>query len=450
MMKSVDNTSNLQKRIFYISLIGVFLTGIFVFIATSFPLYEELRADTTASLLGRCNLRRLTTEHFFARLSDIALQVTSRSRIRQELQRFNKGEIARDTLTAFTEPKIADALDLNEAMLGVIRLDRKGTPVAKVGTAVPLNLAPVLFAAGQRIAFSAPLKVEGHGWAIIVAASILSPEGEHEGTDLILFRLRQLSDVVGIRTTDDIISDVVLSYRQASTSQYFGANPDRSDLSEIRSTTQLLKDVPHGNSSPQVETVTSADGTEFIVATARVGKTGWSVHVVSKADSVFAHIRKSVVLSAAIVGVLLAACGTGVWLLLRPISGRIVVATSDLESEIEKRTERLSQEVSEKERLAAAYRDSETKLRAVIRKHTGVVLTSRTPKAVTSFSNKPYEEWLGVNASEILGKTAREFLPASEEVDNLDAAERSVIETGEVVTREVRVVRGDRFFETEF
>ena len=63
-----------------------------------------------------------------------------------------------------------------------------------------------------------------------------------------------------------------------------------------------------------------------------------------------------------------------------------------------------------------------------------------------SARNKPYEEWLGHPAEEIIGKTAGEFLENATEVQILAAAEKNVLETGQVFEREVRVPRPDGIY----
>lgn len=67
------------------------------------------------------------------RVKDLAFQVTSRTRIRQELEKFNNGQIPLNQLKAFTEPKLSDAMTLSTEIIGIIRLDKQGTPVAQCG-----------------------------------------------------------------------------------------------------------------------------------------------------------------------------------------------------------------------------------------------------------------------------------------------------------------------------
>ncbi|MBI4457602.1 PAS domain S-box protein, partial [Candidatus Uhrbacteria bacterium] len=57
--------------------------------------------------------------------------------------------------------------------------------------------------------------------------------------------------------------------------------------------------------------------------------------------------------------------------------------------------------------------------------------------------NRPYEQWLGHYAEEIIGKKASEFMENPVEVENLSNAEKKVLATGKVFEREVRVPQPD-------
>ena len=55
--------------------------------------------------------------------------------------------------------------------------------------------------------------------------------------------------------------------------------------------------------------------------------------------------------------------------------------------------------------------------------------------------NKPYEEFFGYKAEDIIGKKAGEFLDNDDEVESLGAAERQALETGETYESEIRIER---------
>ncbi len=89
-----------------------------------------------------------------------------------------------------------------------------------------------------------------------------------------------------------------------------------------------------------------------------------------------------------------------------------------------------------------AFEVGRTQLQAVF-DNTPVCLNLKDREGRYLLVNKPYEKWLDYTAADILGKKASEFLTNETEVENLSAAEKIVLETGQVFEREVSVERPD-------
>ena len=104
--------------------------------------------------------------------------------------------------------------------------------------------------------------------------------------------------------------------------------------------------------------------------------------------------------------------------------------------------EHLENVIEERTRAEAALRESRERLRAVF-ENTPVCLNLKDVDGRYLLINKPYEEWFGLTAEEIIGKKASEFLENSGEVEDITDAEKRVIETGEVFEREISVPRPD-------
>lgn len=97
-------------------------------------------------------------------------------------------------------------------------------------------------------------------------------------------------------------------------------------------------------------------------------------------------------------------------------------------------------DITDRIRLEKTLRDREASLQAIF-DNTPICMNLKDTEGRYVFLNKPYEEWLGHSAEEIVGKKASEFLENAEEVNNLTAAERKVLETGEVFEGEIQVTR---------
>ena len=100
-------------------------------------------------------------------------------------------------------------------------------------------------------------------------------------------------------------------------------------------------------------------------------------------------------------------------------------------------------DITGSKRMEQALRESEARFRAVF-DNTPVCLSLKDTEGRYLLVNKHQEEWLGYPAEEIIGRSAGEFITNRTTVENLTAAEKLVLETGEVVEREVRVPGPDR------
>ena len=98
--------------------------------------------------------------------------------------------------------------------------------------------------------------------------------------------------------------------------------------------------------------------------------------------------------------------------------------------------------IEERRQAEAALRESRDRLHAVF-ENTPVCLNLKDIDGRYLLINKPYEEWFGHTAEEVIGRKATDFLGNSTEVEDMTDAEKRVIETGKVFEREVSVPRAD-------
>ena len=99
-------------------------------------------------------------------------------------------------------------------------------------------------------------------------------------------------------------------------------------------------------------------------------------------------------------------------------------------------------DITERKRAEEAVRESEQRLHAVF-ENTPVCLNLKDTEGRYLLVNKPYEEWLGFSADEIIGKKASEFIENSDRVNRLTDTEIRVLETGEANETEIRVTHPD-------
>jgi len=151
------------------------------------------------------------------RAKDLAKQITSRTRIRQELEKYNKGIIDLEQLTSFTKPKLQDAINLSAEVVGIIRLDARNDLVTGCGFGSEFNLNryPVSGYVHNDTVLSSPVLM-GNRSLILVSAPIVNRMGERQGTDLVMIDLVFLEKIVADSEPIGTTSEMIVGYRSGN------------------------------------------------------------------------------------------------------------------------------------------------------------------------------------------------------------------------------------------
>lgn len=169
--------------------IGMLLLGALISAVFTWFTYQGERLSHQRQVLASATLRAEKIGSSLAHLADTALQITSRTRIREELERYLRGERSLDSLRNFTAPKLADPMRLRPDILGITRIAADGAVIAQLGEALHPDTwkghpAPQ---GGPQLAF------RGHNPArLAVRAPLAGTDGRHLGTDNLLFDDRDL------------------------------------------------------------------------------------------------------------------------------------------------------------------------------------------------------------------------------------------------------------------
>jgi PAS domain S-box-containing protein len=158
-------------------------------------MYRHYRVHSEEQLLKTLVARAVSIDQSLARASDICIQITSRTGIRDYLGKYNRREISLDQLSDFTHLKLKDALYPSEDVEGISRFDLKGNLVAQVGLALPREYADVAVDLDQPVTFIGSVLLQGKTY-LIVAASIINRETHKVGTDVVMFNAINLKQIL--------------------------------------------------------------------------------------------------------------------------------------------------------------------------------------------------------------------------------------------------------------
>ncbi len=129
----MDPIHRLKARIYKRLIIGVILTSATISISISYPLFNNLNKKNVNEYIAMVSSYKTSTDQFLIHIKDVGEQVSSRTRIREMLQRYNKRQIDFQTLKKNSLPLLEDAINSSDILEAVIRFDVKGNPLFLAG-----------------------------------------------------------------------------------------------------------------------------------------------------------------------------------------------------------------------------------------------------------------------------------------------------------------------------
>ena len=185
------HTAHLQRRIGLFAMGGILATGLLTGLATALPLYLDARKQIETSVGYNIRSQAEAAGQLMARFRAVALQVTSRTQLREALERYNRWELSLPELERFTTPRLRDALAHSPSIAGMVRLDAAGEAVVHLGHTVPPEHWPVPADGSGETLLRGPVEIDGEP-TLVVGAPILAADGKRVGSDIIAFQLVEL------------------------------------------------------------------------------------------------------------------------------------------------------------------------------------------------------------------------------------------------------------------
>jgi len=336
-------SEKLQKSIVVYSVIGTLAIGVIIALVSIVPLFNNLKKKADKDPLFAVKTRTLAIEEYLSRTKDIALQVTGRTRIRDRLESYNRGKIGLDELVDFTAPRLVDVMNLSEEVEGITRLDHKSILVVQVGLPIPEELWQINHGESGEVLIQGPIALGGNS-CFIVSAPILNRQSRRVGTDILLFKLTRLQQIVkdytGLGETGETVlgairNDRVQSFFPLRRSK--GAAPESFPMSSPLGT--AFRKAVH-----QEAGILKPSGSREIIAYGPVQGSDWGLVVKMNKEELYAPVKHQIVIISSSIGVLILLVICVMVILLRHLTGRIVV----LDQAIRKKTLSLEEELNER------------------------------------------------------------------------------------------------------
>ena len=422
---SIDpiRANQLQRRLRLGAVLGILLTSALVGSLSSLILYRSHAEHLKKELLFAIELEIAALESELTRLKNNVVQITSRTRIRQELEKYNAGTLSLEALVAFTGPKLKDVMRLTPEIKGITRLDLAGEPLIQVGEVIDQSRWPVDYAGDPPRLGS--VFHRGDKPFLVVSAPIINRAGSKVGVDLALFDVTRLQAIMdGFFERHRGGGRIQISSLEGSTARHFFVRGDYvGNLSE----TALYAEILEALIGQNAEELHQVDGTHMdqLLVHKVVAENQWVFLYLGKPRQFFSPARhQAYYIAATILGLAL----IGIYLthlVMHPLAGKIMVGTNSLYQLLENN-----------KKLLAKVKESEAEMQAIIDNAPAVIYVKNADGRY-QLVNNAFEKFSGLGKKDIVGKTDHELFPA-EIADQFRENDQNVMRVGHAIQSDER------------
>jgi len=395
-------SERLQKSIVVYTTLGIFTISVIIALVSIIPLFTHLKEDMDKYPLFAVRLKTVAVEECLSRIKDVALQVTSRTRIRDYLKTYNNSGISLGVLVNFTAPKLVDAMNLSKVLKGISRLDRKGNLVVQVGMPIPEEIWQVPDDESREVLMHGPVAL-GNKSYIVVGAPILDRQLRRVGTDILLFKFGRLRHIMEDYADLGETGETVLGAVRGDRVQLFfplrgskGAVPE--SISRSSPLGLAFEKAFHKETG-----ILKPSGSPKVIAYGPIRDSEWDIVVTMNKQELYSPIRRQIGVIVGIIVVLILLGTLGMVLLLRPIAGKMIIHTDELQQEIQRKTSVLQTELNERKRAEEALKRERSELQEWINTFDTFV-GKFDPNGVGIIFNKAPIIAGGVSQEEVVGK----------------------------------------------
>ncbi|MEB3281642.1 MAG: ATP-binding protein [Lyngbya sp.] len=380
------NSKQLQRLLIFYSAVGIFAISVLVAILSIFPLYQQLRKNEERNLQSALRTRTLAVEEFLSRAKDITAQIASRTQAKRELEAYNRSPNNRNSAVSNLTRILTDALQQTEDLAGITRLDQNRKLMAQVGLSIPQTLWKFPSQDSQSTQISNPIRLNDQSY-LIISQPILNSTQQQVGTDLVLFKMDRLEEIITDNTGLGQTGEIFVGAFQDQKVKLFLSSKTESDISLEPILKALEKTVVSQESGLTI--VKAKFWTHPQVITFEpLSEINWGLVIKIDRQELYAPVNRQLV-TIGIVTIVFSFLGAGgMVLLLRPLAGRAIIQTDELEKQLQEKNLTLRELNYTQEQLLLEIRDrkqAETELQKraeQLRNHNTVLIELAQNRAV--------------------------------------------------------------------
>ena len=334
---SPPNSKQLQRLLIIYSALGLFSFSTIVAAIGIFPLSRQLRKNEEKNLQLKLHTRTMTVDEFLLRAKDIALQITSRTRARQVLEDYNQGKVQKKETVEFTRKILTDAFNQTKDIAGITRLDNRENLIARVGKPIPIQFWQIPSPQSQEAKISNPIQLNKYPY-LAIGAPIINPiSRERVGTDIVLFKLDGLQQIIQDYTRSEETGKIILGSVDRDRIEIFfpGQNTWKEDIA--------TRDRALRNAVEWQKTGILKGESHYFFAFKPIRENQWGLVAKIDARELYAPVNRHIK-AVAVAIIIISLLGTGGMIfLLQPLAGKAIVRVDKLKEKVHEKTLALQQ-----------------------------------------------------------------------------------------------------------
>lgn len=375
---------------------GLIITSSLIGSATIFLLYSSQTKQLETELSLEIELQTIALESELSRLQNITTQITSRTYIREKLEKYLQEEIELEALINLSRPILADAMQKTDDVVGINRLDNDGNPLIQVGDPIPNTLWPKKFLTNT-VQLGKP-QTSDERQLLVLSAPIFNRQGIKVGIDIVAFDSKRINEIIQRFTQRRQPPGNILIATSAPDNLVYFSDSDK--VHDTNITHLIHKEVNNALQSNDNRLHFINNSQEIIViAHQEIENSDWVYIFFDTTDNLYSSAKLHAML-VAIAIIILTLVGILLTLrLVRPLPGQISVESDTMRQLLHEHKELLNQ-----------AQDSKARLQSIL-DNTTLVIHLKDLDGKYLLVNKRFENLFHLTQQEIIGKTDHEIFP---------------------------------------
>ena len=363
-MPDAPISKRLQTTIIAYSALGMFVVSVVVGLVGVLPLTERLREAQKRDLMVDLQKRTIAAEIALGHIRNTAIIGGGRTRTRESLDAYNQGKLSLEGFRSVVLPLLQEALTTRRTNIaGILIFDAQSNLVAQAGTSLPINHWPWPDATNRDSTIIGPFRTNNETFMAVGATIFLNNLSPvRVGTAMTLARPDELRSVVEDYRDVGRSGQIVLGSRQNKNLPIFfplretrkNAAPDPTHIAAIMDGLQRTEEHRSDVFEPKIQ-----PGNPIVAACGPIAGTPWGMVVTMSKAELFSSINHNLIILSTVIVALILLGTFGMVVVLRPLAGRVILHTDELESQIYEKTAALNTELAERKRAEKSLRDSE-------------------------------------------------------------------------------------------